>query len=47
MLTETLSPSLAWTVASLTVPQQYAAIMQQAAQHVNETSKRSVVEIDK
>lgn len=47
MLEQTLSSALAWTVASLTVPQQYAVIMQQAITNVNETTKRKTVEIDK
>lgn len=47
MLEETLSPAIAWIVASLTMPAQFAAIMQESVLRVNERCRRTVVEIDK
>lgn len=44
---ETLSPALAWVVASLTVPQQFAQVMQQSVQAVNAACKREITTIDK
>lgn len=41
------SPALAWVVASLTMPQQYATIMRQSVERVNEQCQRKTVEIDK
>jgi hypothetical protein len=47
MLDELLSPTLAWMVASLTMPQQFAAIMQESIARVNEQCKRQITEIAK